>query len=230
MKPKATEGGAVPISVLDERVFNAVHSFKNDLTQVSAAVYYLEKGQTEKAVERLKAYIEVMVRKVDEIRALSMPGPGAESEKFDFGKLLGGIRVILFEDALVFKHARPELKAADGVIVRARRWNAVLAAEGMVMALVGGIAKTGRVGSVAVELEPGVLRARGDGAPLEPCRGCLLDCSGCVLPYSGQALEANGERASRVKQAFEACRAEGWKIRVESSDEETVFIAGFPRA
>ncbi len=214
-----------PLSILGQRVFNAIHAFKNDLTQLSAALYYMDRGQLDKASERIKSYMDCMVRRIDEIRALSAEEGSDEPERFDLGMLLGGVKVMLLEDPAVFSRARHELKVSSGIAVRARRRNAVLAVEGMVLALVEGMSAKGRPGTLSIELAPGLLSVSGTGEPLRPCAGCSSSCADCERPWSEDGA---GERAARMKQAFEACRAEGWPVRAESREGVNAFIVELP--
>jgi|GEM_PF-2159684 signal transduction histidine kinase len=216
-----------PLSVLGERVSHLTHSFKNNLTQVSAALYYLEKGQTAKAVERLSSFSATMVERIDNVLMLARSSDPEAVEDLDLGKLLDGIKFLFLEDPQITRYAKTELDAAPGVMVRARKGDLVLMIENLLRNAVEALMERSGLGMLRIVLRPGYLRVSNEGGPMTACKGCVRPCRDCERFLKPGYTTKRGGSGHGLYQVFSAVREHGWDIQVETSETLTSFTVFF---
>jgi signal transduction histidine kinase len=216
-----------PLSVIGERVSHISHSFKNNLTQVSAALFYLSRNQMDKAEERLKTFQTSMVQRIDNILLLSRGAASDEPEELDLGKLLDGIKFLFLEEAAITNHARSELDASEGIMVRAKKADLILLIENLLRNAVEAIIEKGIIGMISIVLRPGYMRISSNGGRILPCVGCPGICRECPRFLTPGYTTKKGGSGHGLPQVFQTVRDHHWDIKVESTDELTSFTVFF---
>lgn len=221
-----------PLTVLGEKVSHVAHSFKNNLTQVSAALFYLEKGWNPvKAAERLRIYSSSMLERIDNILMISQAGGLQEIELLDLPRMIDGVQFILLEEKVFAKNAKIEIDAKPGVMVKAGRWDVVLLLENLFKNAIEAIVDSGRFGAISIMVGPGELRVADDGGAMETCRECKdseISCRDCQRFRKPGYTTKVGGSGQGLYQVFQTVKKYDWNIRVQSGGDITVFIITFP--
>jgi signal transduction histidine kinase len=232
-KQKAFIDQLEPLSVLGERVSHIAHSFKNNLTQLSAAVYYLEEGKNpQRAADRIRSFAVSMSDRIDNVLMVAHAGTKLEPEIIDFGRLLDGVKLLYLEEKLFLQNASYKLDAEKEVFVRAVRWDILLLLENLLKNAIEAIIEKGIYGLIEIKLEKGSLRIANNGGAMPQCSGCAgpsggscLDCQKIGRPGSTTKKKGSGTGMSQV---IGAVRAQGWDMRIENSNDTVAFIISFP--
>lgn len=224
-----------PLSVLGERVSHIAHSFKNNLTRLSAAVYYLEEGKDpRRAAERIRDFSRTMSERIDNLLMIAHAKASLDPEIIDLGRLLDGVKLLYLEEPHFLKNAGYRLDAESGVLVRAVRWDLILLLENILKNAVEAIIDRRIHGFIEIRLARGILRIADNGGPMPQCAGCpgpeSGSCLGCPrIGKPGHTTKAGGT-GTGLGQVLRTVRDQGWDLRIENSAEGVAFVIAFPPA
>lgn len=224
-----------PLSVLGERVSHIAHSFKNNLTRLSAAVYYLEEGKDpRRAAERIRDFSRTMSERIDNLLMVAHAKASLDPEIIDLGRLLDGVKLLYLEEPHFLKNAGYRLDAESGVLVRAVRWDLILLLENILKNAVEAIIDRRIHGFIEIRLARGILRIADNGGPMPQCAGCpgpeSGSCLGCPrIGKPGHTTKAGGT-GTGLGQVLRTVRDQGWDLRIENSAEGVAFVIAFPPA
>jgi signal transduction histidine kinase len=232
-RQKAVIDQLEPLSVLGERVSHVAHSFKNNLTQLSAAVYYIEEGNDpRRAAERIRHFSLTMSERIDNLLMIAHANGRLEPEILDLGRLLDGVKLLYLEEPHFLKNASYRLDAASGILVRAVRWDVLLLLENLLKNAVEAIIGRGIHGFIEIRLARGSLRISDNGGPMRQCSGCpgpeSGSCLGCPRIGKPGHTTKEGGTGTGLSQVLRTVRDHGWDLRLENTVDGAAVRISFP--
>lgn len=225
----ATIARLEPLSVLGERVAHVTHSFKNNLSQIGTALYYLEQGNDpEKARQKIEQFAKAMNERIDNILMVSRAGADQTVEVFDAARVLSGLNQVYLTEPRFLQQAKVELDIAEATAVEAVRWDFLLMAENILKNALEALTTKGTYGTIRVTLKGRRLTLANDGGAMPLCKTCphdsCLECPNYGRP--GQTTKATGS-GHGLAQVFATCRKYGWMLKIRTEGDWTLFEIGF---
>jgi len=220
-----------PLSVLGERVAHVAHSFKNNLNQVSTALFLLEqlKDYT-RAAEKLREFSHTLNERIENILMVSRAGVDLEPEVFDVARVLEGMHQVYLQEKTFLERVRAKLSLEGPVLVHAVRWDFILLVENVLKNALEAIVEAKGTGLIRIDLTRGQLTIANDGGPIPLCTTCAGDCTQCQrYGRPGQTTKAGGS-GHGLSQVMATCRNNGWNLRIRTHDEWTIFEIRFPHS
>jgi len=213
-----------PLSVLGERVAHVTHSFKNNLNQISTALFLLEQvGDPDRAAAKLREFSQALDERIENILMVSRAGVDLEPELFDVARILEGMRQVYLQEPSFVTRAKTILTVEGPHIVRAVRWDFLLLVENILKNAVEAISATRGTGTVRIDLSKGVLTIANDGGPIALCGTCGDDCLACPrYGRPGQTTKAKGS-GHGLAQVMTTCRANHWGLKIRTQEDWTLF-------
>jgi len=216
-----------PLTVLGERVAHVAHSFKNNLNQVSTALFYLEFLHDEAAAaQKLREFSTALTERIDNILMVSRAGVDLETEIFDVSRLLEGLKQVYLTERSFVEHAKTEMSLAGPLYVEAVRWDFILMVENILKNGLEAIMAKGAFGTISIDLAGSRLTLANDGGAMATCLNCgnsCLDCSKFGRP--GQTTKKGGT-GHGLTQVFQTCRKNNWSLKIRTHEPWTIFEIG----
>lgn len=218
-----------PLSVLGERVAHVAHSFKNNLNQVSTALFLLEqlKDHT-RAAEKLREFSHTLNERIENILMVSRAGVDLEPEVFDVARVLEGMHQVYLQERTFLERVKTKITLEGPVLVHAVRWDFILLVENILKNALEAIVDAKGQGFIRIDLARGLLTIANDGGPIPLCAHCNDDCNHCQrYGRPGQTTKAGGS-GHGLAQVMATCRNNGWNLRIRTHEEWTIFEVRFP--
>lgn len=218
-----------PLSVLGERVAHVAHSFKNNLNQVSTALFLLEQvHDSERAAAKLREFSKTLNERIENILMVSRAGVDLEPELFDVARLLEGMKQVYLQERTFLEKAKTVLTVEGPVLVHAVRWDFLLMVENILKNAIEAITEHGGPGIIRIDLARGQLTIANNGGPILLCGSCSDDCLKCPrYGRPGQTTKAGGS-GHGLAQVMTTCRNNHWQLKIRTHEEWTLFEIGLP--
>lgn len=224
----ATIARLEPLSVLGERVAYVTHSFKNNLSQIGTALYYLEQGKDpEKAKQKIEQFAKAMNERIDNILMVSRAGADQSVEVFDAARVLSGMNQVYLTEPRFLQQAKVELDIAEATPVEAVRWDFLLLAENILKNALEALTEKSTYGTIRVTLKDRKLTLANNGGAMPLCGSCTHDsCLDC--PKYGRPGQTSKQTGSGhgLAQVFATCRKYGWTLKIRTEGDWTLFEIG----
>jgi signal transduction histidine kinase len=213
-----------PLTVLGERVAHVTHSFKNNLGQVSTALFYLEFLHDEpRAIEKLHEFYHTITERIDSILMISRAGVDLKPEVFDVARLLEGFKYVYLSEQSFVVHAKTELTLTGPVIIEAIRWDFILMVENILKNALEAITAKTAFGTIRIDLAGTRLTIANDGGAMITCVGCGDSCLKCSkYGHPGQTSKKKGS-GHGLAQVFHTCRNNRWGLKIRTQEQWTIF-------
>lgn len=219
-----------PLSALGGRVSHVVHSFKNNMAQVSGVLYYIEqKKDFEKAAESLRTFSELIIDRIDNILMVARAGARQENELIDLRGLVEAIQYMYMEDKLFHQHVKTVIDIQDDFQIKAIRWDLIMLFENILKNALEAITEKNNYGQLNIVLTRGTLAISNNGGIMAVCENCSKDCMKCQLFIRpGYTTKPNGTGFG-LEQVFSTVKKYGWSINIQTWDDITQFTISFPQ-
>ena len=216
-----------PLSVLGERVANVAHSFKNNLTQLSTALFYLEhQGDVTKAATKLYEFSRNIDERIENILMFSRAGAVSEVETYDACRVIAGLQQIYLSEKAFTDRAQVEVILGHSMPITSVRWDFILMVENILKNALDALITHGVFGVIRIELRDGTLVIGNNGGAMETCVHCHASCLDC--PKWGRPGRTNkvGGTGHGLAQVFGTCRKYSWSLKIHTEGDWTFFKVG----
>jgi signal transduction histidine kinase len=216
-----------PLSVLGERVAHVAHSFKNNLNQVSTALFLLEQAHDERAAaDKLREFSSTLTERIENILMISRAGVDLEPEVFDAARLLEGLKEVYLTERSFVERTKTELTLAGPTYLETVRWDFILMVENILKNALEAITARGVFGTIRISLAETKLTLANDGGAMATCMNCHESCLNCPqFGRPGQTTKKNGS-GHGLAQVMATCRKNGWSFRIRTHEDWTTFEIG----
>jgi signal transduction histidine kinase len=219
-----------PLSVLGERVAHVAHSFKNNLNQVSTALFLLEQVQDpERAAAKLREFSKTLDERIENILMVSRAGVDLEPELFDVARLLEGMKQVYLQERTFLERAKTVMSVEGPVLVHAVRWDFLLMVENILKNALEAITEHRGTGTIRIDLARGHLTIANDGGAIPLCRTCGDDCLNCTRYGKPGQTTKEGGTGHGLAQVMSTCRNNGWSLKIRTHEDWTIFEIQLPR-
>jgi signal transduction histidine kinase len=218
-----------PLSELGERMTFIVHSFKNNLAQLSSAAYLLEEGAfMQESITQIRRAISDIDKRLSGIMMVSQGGNLHVREPFGLRSVLESLQYVYLHEVIFLKNADIIIDAPDEVMVTAVRWDILMMLENILQNAIEAIIAMGKYGHINIELREEHLKIENDGGTIRFCVNCDDDCMPCER--LGRVPFTTKEKGSGhgVIQIFKAARDNQWELSIHSGEGKTAFVFTFP--
>ena len=218
------------VSIIGERASSIVHSLKNNLSQLDAALLYIDEDiDRAKGVASIRDIIREMTRRVDNIMLVSKASYNTEIGLFDASRLLDSILSLFLCEKTFVALTTVKIDIMPEVYLKCIEIHFIMLVENIIKNSIEAIIENDKPGEIHIRLDTGSLEITNNGGPVRQCHGChktdwSRQCA--VFDRIGNTSKANGS-GNGMPQIFKTVNENNWHIKISNKEGHVSYKITF---